>query len=48
MESKTKATRPSAMMMSVLRLTNWSACIEKEIVMPSRSVMRFAKSFCAV
>ena len=36
------------MMMSVLRLTNWSACIENEIVMPRSSVMRFAKSFCAV
>ena len=34
--------------MMVCTVTNWSARMEKAMVMPSSSVMRLAKSFCAV
>ena len=36
------------MMTSVCGVTKASACIEKEIVSPSSSVMMLANSFCAV
>ena len=48
MVSKIKATRPRAIIMMVCTVTNWSARMEKAMVMPSSSVMRLAKSFWAV
>ena len=48
MESKIKAKSPSPMIISVCKLTNWSAFMEKEIVIPRTSVIRFASVVCAV
>ena len=39
---------PSAMISTVSMLTNLSAVIEKEMVMPSSSVTSWARLFCAV
>ena len=47
-ESSTKATRPRPIIMKVSGRTNWSAFMEKEMVMPSSRVMRLARSFWAV
>ena len=46
--SNMNATRPSAIIRRVSFLMNLSACICVAMVMPSRSVMRFARTFCAV
>ena len=47
MVSNTKATRPSPMIMRVAGLTNCSALILKEMVIPSIRVMILASSFWA-
>ena len=46
--SKMNATRPRPRIISVCQFRNASAVIFEATVMPSRSVMRFASTFCAV
>ena len=48
MESITNANSPIAIIISVSQVTKASACIRKEIVIPSSSVIRFASVVCAV
>ena len=48
MESSTKANRPRPRIRKVAGWTNLSACMEKEMEMPSSRVMRLASSFWAV
>lgn len=48
MVSMTKAKSPISIMMTVCTVTNCSACILNEMVMPKSSVIRFARWFCAV
>ena len=48
MVSITNANRPITMIMIVWKVTKFSACILKEIVIPRSSVIKFARLFCAV